>query len=81
MSGRRVEHLKIPAVRSKCHHHNRQRRVVVERMVSVEAGFRRDAADPALSVPDAAGGEDYFTAPTPHRAAIDQISGPPWPSA
>ncbi|QRC96246.1 hypothetical protein JI435_408520 [Parastagonospora nodorum SN15] len=48
MSGRRVEHLKIPAVRSKCHHHNRQRRVVVERMVSVEAGFRRDAADPAL---------------------------------
>ncbi|KAH3955875.1 hypothetical protein HBI56_216910 [Parastagonospora nodorum] len=49
MSGRRVEHLKIPAVRSKCHHHNRQRRVVVERMVSVEAGFRRDAARPGIS--------------------------------
>jgi hypothetical protein len=43
-----VEHLKIPAVRSKSHHHNRQRRVVVRTTVDVEAGFRREAADPAL---------------------------------
>jgi hypothetical protein len=43
-----VEHLKIPAVRSKGHHHNRQRRVVVRTTVDVEAGFRREAADPAL---------------------------------